>query len=99
MLLLRLLARWAAEIGGLKVPEEDLLDEVWSVGAGEWEQLVEEAETAGDGCSVGTPQDRPERASPCTETTERMPKTDVRNRALSWTWTCGWDGRFKPPCW
>ena len=75
--ILRLLARWAAEIGGLKVPEEDLLDEVWSVGAGEWEQLVEEAETAGDGCS-GTPKDRPEQASPYTETTERMPKTDVR---------------------
>ena len=76
--ILRLLARWAVEIGGLKVSEEDLLDEVWSVGAGEWEQLVEEAETAGDSCSAGTPKDWPEQASPCTETTERMPKTDVR---------------------
>jgi metal-responsive CopG/Arc/MetJ family transcriptional regulator len=43
--ILRLLARWAVEIGGLKgVSEEEFLEEAWFAGAGEWEQAVEESE-------------------------------------------------------
>jgi len=67
--ILRLLARWAAEIGGLKVSEEDLLAEGLVRRCQRMGAAVEEAETAGDRCSVGTPKDRPEQASPCTETT------------------------------
>ena len=40
----RLLAHWAARDGGVKVSEDELLAEVRSVGADEWEQAVAEAE-------------------------------------------------------
>ncbi len=36
--MLRLLAHWATQGGGLKVNEDALLAEVRAVGAGEWEQ-------------------------------------------------------------
>jgi hypothetical protein len=42
--LLRLLAHWATHGGGLKVNEDELLAEVRTVGADEWEQAVAEAE-------------------------------------------------------
>ena len=47
--LVRLLAHWAAKSGGLKVSEDELLAEVWSVGASEWAQLLEEMSTQADG--------------------------------------------------
>lgn len=40
----RLLAHWAARDGSLKVSEDELLAEVRTVGADEWEQAVTEAE-------------------------------------------------------
>ena len=40
----RLLAHWAARDGGVKTSEDELLAEVRSVGADEWEQAVAEAE-------------------------------------------------------
>jgi hypothetical protein len=40
----RLLAHWAARDGGVKVSEDELLAEVRSVGADEWEQAISEAE-------------------------------------------------------
>ncbi len=40
----RLLAHWAARDGGVKVSEDELLAEVRTVGADEWEQAVAEAE-------------------------------------------------------
>jgi hypothetical protein len=43
--LVRLLAHWAAKSGGLKVGEDELLAEIWSVGASEWAQLLEELGT------------------------------------------------------
>jgi hypothetical protein len=42
--LLRLLAHWATHGGGLKVNEDELLAELRTVGADEWEQAVAEAE-------------------------------------------------------
>lgn len=42
--MLRLLAHWAVQGGGLKVNEDELLAEVRTVGADEWEQAVAEAE-------------------------------------------------------
>jgi Arc/MetJ-type ribon-helix-helix transcriptional regulator len=40
----RLLAHWAAREGSVKVSEDELLAEVRTVGADEWEQAVTEAE-------------------------------------------------------
>jgi len=42
--MLRLLAHWAVQTGGLKVNEDELLAEVRLVGADEWEQAVTDAE-------------------------------------------------------
>ena len=41
---LRLLAHWAAQGGGVKVTEDELMAEIRSVGADEWEQTVADAE-------------------------------------------------------
>jgi hypothetical protein len=82
--ILRLLARWAVEIGGLKgVSEEELLEEVWSAGAGEWEQAVEESEVdAPDPSGVAFKRFRvetvPTKARPSGMPKERMPKPAVR---------------------
>jgi hypothetical protein len=42
--MLRLLAHWATVGGGLKVNEDELLEEVRAAGADEWEQATAEAE-------------------------------------------------------
>jgi hypothetical protein len=42
--MLRLLAHWASQGGTVKVSEDELLAELRSVGADEWEQAVAEAE-------------------------------------------------------
>ena len=42
--MLRLLAHWASQGGGVKVNEDELLAELRSVGADEWEQAVAETE-------------------------------------------------------
>lgn len=42
--ILRLLAFWAAQGGGLKVNEDELLAEIRAAGADEWEQATAEAE-------------------------------------------------------
>jgi hypothetical protein len=42
--MLRLLAHWATQGGGLMVSEDELLAEVRAVGANEWEQAISEAE-------------------------------------------------------
>jgi hypothetical protein len=42
--MLRLLAHWATHGGGVKVNEDDLLAELRTVGADEWEQAVAETE-------------------------------------------------------
>ena len=42
--MLRLLAHWASQSGGVKVNEDELLAELRSVGADEWEQAVAETE-------------------------------------------------------
>jgi hypothetical protein len=42
--ILRLLAHWATQGGGVKVNEDELLAEVRAVGADEWEQATAEAE-------------------------------------------------------
>jgi Arc/MetJ-type ribon-helix-helix transcriptional regulator len=52
----RLLAHWAARDGGVKVNEDELLAEVRSVGADEWEQAVAEAERNLPGTSNAAPQ-------------------------------------------
>ena len=41
---LRLLAHWASQGGGLKVNEDELVAEVRGVGADEWEQAIADAE-------------------------------------------------------
>jgi hypothetical protein len=41
--ILRLLAFWAAQGGGLKINEDELLAEVRAVGADEWEQAMADA--------------------------------------------------------
>jgi len=82
--ILRLLARWATEIGGLKTSEDDLLEEVWSVGAAEWEQVVEDAEPAENDRSAGTSSHRVRNGLPVGKTnephapTKPMPRSDVR---------------------
>jgi hypothetical protein len=42
--MLRLLAHWANHGGGVKVNEDELLAELRTVGADEWEQAIAEAE-------------------------------------------------------
>ena len=42
--MLRLLVHWATQGGGVKVTEDELLAEVRTIGADEWEQAVAEAE-------------------------------------------------------
>jgi hypothetical protein len=42
--LIRLLAHWATQNGGLKVSEDELLAELRTVAADEWEQVLSEAE-------------------------------------------------------
>jgi hypothetical protein len=42
--MLRLLAHWATQAGGVKVNEDELLAELRTVGADEWEQAIAEAE-------------------------------------------------------
>jgi len=42
--MLRLLAHWASQGGGVKVNEDELLAELRTVGADEWEQAIAEAE-------------------------------------------------------
>ena len=42
--MLRLMAHWASQGGGVKVNEDELLAELRAVGADEWEQAVAEAE-------------------------------------------------------
>jgi hypothetical protein len=42
--MLRLLAHWATQTGGVKVNEDELLAELRTVGADEWEQAISEAE-------------------------------------------------------
>jgi hypothetical protein len=42
--LMRLLAHWATQTGGLRVSEDELLAELRSVAADEWEQALSEAE-------------------------------------------------------
>ncbi|PYQ25205.1 MAG: hypothetical protein DMF81_03030 [Acidobacteria bacterium] len=52
----RLLAHWAAREGSVKVSEDELLAEVRTVGADEWEQAVTEAERGLSGTSSRAPQ-------------------------------------------
>ncbi len=52
----RLLAHWAARDGGVRVNEDELLAEVRSVGADEWEQAVAEAERDLRGPSDSAPE-------------------------------------------
>lgn len=52
----RLLAHWAARDGGVKVSEDELLAEVRTVGADEWEQAVAEAERDLPGISNAGPE-------------------------------------------
>jgi len=53
--MLRLLAHWASQGGGtVKVSEDELLAELRSVGADEWEQAVDEAERDLQETSGGT---------------------------------------------
>jgi metal-responsive CopG/Arc/MetJ family transcriptional regulator len=79
--ILHLLARWAAEIGRLKVPEGELLDEVWAIGANEWEQAVEESEPSSTDRMGEAPEERfrvePE-PKEARVAKQRMPKPDVR---------------------
>jgi hypothetical protein len=42
--LMRLLSHWATQSGGLRVSEDELLAELRSVAADEWEQVLSEAE-------------------------------------------------------
>jgi hypothetical protein len=83
--ILRLLARWAAEIGRLRgVGEDELLEEVWTVGAGEWEQVVEESEADfPDRSGLARKERLPVQAlrteaQKSRATKQRMPKPDVR---------------------
>lgn len=52
--MLRLLAHWASQGGTVKVSEDELLAELRSVGADEWEQAVAEAERDLPETSSGT---------------------------------------------
>ena len=52
--MLRLLAHWATQAGGVKVNEDELLAELRTVGADEWEQAIAEAERDLQGTSGAT---------------------------------------------
>ena len=52
--MLRLLAHWATQAGGVKVNEDELLAELRTVGADEWEQAISEAERDLQGTSGAT---------------------------------------------
>jgi hypothetical protein len=52
----RLLAHWATRDGGVKVKEDELLAELRSVGADEWEQAISEAERGLPGPSDPDPE-------------------------------------------
>ena len=54
--MLRLLAHWSTQGGGVKVNEDELLAELRTVGADEWEQAVAEAERDLQGTSSATGQ-------------------------------------------
>ncbi len=54
--MLRLLAHWVAQTGGVKVSEDELLAELRAVGADEWEQAVGEAERDLPETAVGSAQ-------------------------------------------
>ena len=54
--MLRLLAHWVAQSGGVKVSEDELLAELRAVGADEWEQAVVEAERDLQEPAVGSAQ-------------------------------------------
>ena len=54
--MLRLLAHWASQGGTVKVSEDELLAELRSVGADEWEQAVAEAERDLQETAGGTTQ-------------------------------------------
>jgi len=54
--MLRLLAHWVAQSGGVKVSEDELLAELRAVGADEWEQAVAEAERDLQETAVGSTQ-------------------------------------------
>ena len=54
--MLRLLAHWASHGGGVKVSEDELLAELRTVGADEWEQAVADAERDMQGTSSATGQ-------------------------------------------
>jgi hypothetical protein len=53
---LRLLAHWATQSGSVKVSEDELLAELRTVGADEWEQATAEAERDLEETSGGTGQ-------------------------------------------
>ncbi len=42
--MVRLLAHWGVQTGALRVSEDELLAEIRTVGADEWEQAISEAE-------------------------------------------------------
>ena len=52
--MLRLLAHWSTQGGGVKVNEDELLAELRTVGADEWEQAIAEAERDLQGTSGAT---------------------------------------------
>lgn len=52
--MLSLLAHWATQAGGVKVNEDELLAELRTVGADEWEQAIAEAERDLQGMSGAT---------------------------------------------
>ncbi len=54
--MLRLLAHWVAQSGGVRVSEDELLAELRAVGADEWEQAVGEAERDLQETAVGSAQ-------------------------------------------
>ena len=55
--MLRLLAHWSTEAGGVKVNEDELLAELRTVGVDEWEQAVAEAERDLPGPSNAGPEE------------------------------------------
>jgi hypothetical protein len=58
--MLRLLAHWSTQGGGVKVNEDELLAELRTVGADEWEQAVADAErTLQETSSAGERKERP----------------------------------------
>ena len=56
--MLRLMAHWASQGGGVKVSEDELLAELRAVGADEWEQAVTEAERDLHETAAAQPKER-----------------------------------------